>query len=346
MMIPAEKLRMLSERLLERIGTPRYDAETIADVLVTANLRGIDSHGVGLLPIYARRVFSGLIEPKAQPQVVRQTSSTAIVDGRNGFGQVAALKGMKIAIEKASSCNVSIVTIRNTNHFGIAGYYGMLAVKQDMIGLVMCNTHALMPPEGGAKPIIGTNPLCVAIPAGKYYPIVLDIATSAVARGKIRLALRKCENIPEGWALDKLGKPTTDPAAALDGLLLPMAGHKGYGLSLAIDILSGILSGAASGPEVKSPFDFSGLCNMGNFLMAINIDAFIPIETFKARIDKLIEAIKNSPRASGVRDIFLPGEIEFREEERRSKQGIPLDDETWGDLVSIGDKLKLDITRT
>jgi LDH2 family malate/lactate/ureidoglycolate dehydrogenase len=321
-------------KALEKIGVDKENAEIVADCLVKADLYGISSHGVARLPTYVERAKRGLIELHPEIRVIRENSSIAVLDGGNGFGQVVGVKAMDLAVEKARRTGIGAVSVYNSNHFGIAAYYSIRALKHSMIGIAMSNTAPAMAPWGGAKSILGTNPISFAIPSS-HQPIILDMATSKVARGKIRIALEKGEKIPEGWAIDELGLPTTDPAKAMKGCLLPIEGPKGSGLSLVVDILSGVLSGGSFGRDVGSTEDFSRPTRISHFMIAINISNFIPLEYFMTRIDKLITEIKNCPRAPNIERIYLPGEIELEEEKRRLKEGIPIDDNTFNKLLNL-----------
>lgn len=329
--------------ILTALKVPPEEADTVADNLVKANLKGIDSHGVFRLREYVRKVENGTIIPGATIKVVRETASTMLLDGGSGFGQVVGVKAMTIAIKKAREEGIGVVSVRNSNHFGIAAYYTLLAAEQDMIGIVMCNGTSLVAPWGGRTPILGTNPISFAVPAGGAKPIVLDMATSASARAKILLAKEIGEGIPEGWAVDEAGRPTTDPDAALRGAQLPFGGYKGYGLALMIDILSGALSGSACGRDVKSLLQLDEPSNLGQLYIAINIDAFVPRESFKEKVDKLIKDIKSCQPAAGFKEVLIPGELEFREEEKRFKHGIPLSEEEWRTIQELAETLGVNL---
>jgi LDH2 family malate/lactate/ureidoglycolate dehydrogenase len=336
--LTASELNAMCVSVLHKIGVPQSEAEIVSDNLVKANLRGIDAHGVFFLPRLVRKVLNKTIVPGAETRVVSESGSTALMDGGHGFGQVIGVRAMKMAIEKARAHGIGAVSARNTNHFGILSYYAMLALEFDMIGLVLCNAGPCVAPWGGRTPILGTNPLCFAIPSGKARPIVLDMSTSAASRAKILLAEQKKENIPEGWAIDREGRPATDPKAALEGALLPFGGAKGYGLSLVVDILAGALADTACGTDVKAMTFLEETSNMGQFYAAINVDSFVPIAKFKARVDALINSIKNSSPSEGLEEVLLPGEIESREEEKRLREGISISDETWRNLKSLIDE--------
>lgn len=339
---PGELLEFCKTALM-RVGVPEEDAAIVADALVMANLRGIDSHGVVRLYSYVNRITRGLIEPKARPKVVRDFGATSVVDGGNGLGYVAAVFAADLAVEKAKRYGVGVVGVRNSNHFGMAAYYGIRIARNRMIGVVMSNAPPAIAPWGGKAARLGTNPICFAFPYKEDGPIVLDMALTVVARGKIRLAALKREKIPEGWAFDEEGKPTTDPEAALRGTLAPIGGPKGYGLAVSVDILSGVLTGSAYSIYVKALDDFSGPSGTGFFIQAINVEAFEPYDDYLKNLENLVRIIKETPRSSGITEIYLPGEIEMISAERRLKEGIPLDQETLDRLRSTALKLGMEL---
>ncbi|MGE5572675.1 MAG: Ldh family oxidoreductase [Bacteroidota bacterium] len=340
--LDAERAKQICRDMLRAAGVPRQDAELIADTLVFAELRGVSSHGLVRLGSYIRRVKLGLMNPTASPCVVQKGASTALVDGCNGFGQVVTMRAMNLAIEMAGATGAAVVGVRNSNHFGAAAYYVMAAVKVGMIGVVLSNAAPAMAPWGGAVAMMGTNPLAIGIPAGEEPPVVLDMATSAVARGKIRLAAKKGERIPEGWALNSKGEPTTDPQEALAGTLLPASGPKGYGLALVIDVLSGILTGSGFSRMVRSLDDMSGPVRAGHLVATINVQAFTNLPSFKAEVDAFIREVKDCPKAAGVDRIYLPGEIEFEAASRLSERGITVSDGVAADLKALGAELGVD----
>ncbi|MGB9867533.1 MAG: Ldh family oxidoreductase [Bacillota bacterium] len=333
-------LRQFCSQVLTGIGVPEVDAEIVADTMVKADLRGVNSHGVARLPSYVRRVRAGLMSPNTQVTVVRETQSTLLIDGGNGFGQVAAYWTVRKLIQKARSSGVAAGGIRNTNHYGMGAYYAVMPTEHDMIGLAVSNAPPAMAPIGGSKAMLGTNPLSVAAPCGKWPAVVLDMATSLVSRGKIRLAAIEGKKIPPGWGLDSRGVPTDDPHAVLrGGTLTPIAGPKGYGLAFMIDVLAGVLTGAGFGEKLKAIDDLSGEAGTGNFFMVIDIGSFMPVDEFKDRIDALVEQIKNSPRVPGVEKIYLPGEIEWENEQLRLKEGISLPEEVVRELMLVGQEV-------
>lgn len=336
--VSADRLKDFCVTVLERAGVLNSHAHIVADSLVEANLRGIDSHGVVLLPKYVKRIKLGLINPKAVPKVVEDTGAIAVVDGDNGLGQVAATKAMEISMVKAREYGVGVVGIRNSNHFGMAAYIAMQAIESEMIGIVLSNAAPSMAPWGGTQPLFGTNPLAVAVPTN-HDPIVLDMALGVVARGKIRTAAREGESIPKGWALDEHGNPTTDPQAALKGSVLPIAGPKGYGMALIIDVLSGVLTGSSFADSISSVHETEGIAHVGHFVGAINIRSFMPVTLFKDRISKMIRKVHQSPLAKGVDRIYLPGEIEANEKRKRIRLGVPLGKIEQQQLLNLAEEL-------
>lgn len=329
---------------LARVGVPEEDAAVVADALVAANLRGIDSHGVARLYSYVERLLRGLINPSAKPRVVQDFGAAALVDGNNGLGYVAAVYASDLAVEKARKYGIGVVGVRNSSHFGMAAYYGMRIARNRMIGIIASNAPPAMAPWGGKVARLGTNPICMAFPC-RGEPIVLDMALSVVARGKIRLAALKRERIPEGWAFDEEGRPTTDPQAALRGTLAPIGGPKGYGLALAVEILSGVLTGSAYSIHVKALDDYSGPSGTGFFIEAINVEAFRPFEEYLGDLENLARIIKETPKASGVSEIFLPGEIEENTSKQRLREGVPLDRETVELLKKTALMLRIELPK-
>lgn len=340
MKISPERLRQTVCHLLKHWQATDEEAALVADCLVRAEMRGIDTHGVYFLNLLSDRVDARMIRIPTVLDVVREDETTAILDGGNGLGQVAAHRAMTRAIQKARQFGTGLVLVRNTNHIGILAFYSALAAREGMVGIVMCNSAPSMSPWGGAEPFFGTNPLSIAIPGEGGDPIVLDMSSSIVARGKIRRAQRMKEPIPSGWALDENGQPTTDPDAALKGTLLPIGGPKGYGLAFMIDILVGMLSGSHYGPEVKSFHQLSGPTGIGVLTLAIDIERFMPLPQFKERLASYGTSIRKVKRASGVSRIYLPGEIELEKEKKSVEEGIELSDSTVRSLNQLLEKAK------
>jgi LDH2 family malate/lactate/ureidoglycolate dehydrogenase len=325
-------LRAFILAVLDRWGTPPTVAELTADLMVRTDLRGVDSHGIGMLPSYLRWYRAGYIVPDAEPKIVRDEGTTAVVDGQQAFGHYVATCAMELAIAKARAHGVGFVTCHNSNHYGAAANYSLMALPHDMIGISLTNSPwPAVVPTFGRQAMMSTNPISVAAPAGHEYPFVLDMATSTVAVGKLSVAARWAKPIPAGWALDSTGQPTTDAAAAYQTrLLTPLGGtreqggHKGYGLAVMVDILCGVLAGAtwaAQAREVEGPVTRS---DVGHFLGAIDIQRFRPLDLFKTDMDDLLRALKNSPKAEGEERIYVAGEPEWECEQVRRREGIPL----------------------
>jgi L-2-hydroxycarboxylate dehydrogenase (NAD+) len=290
----------------------------------------VDSHGIGMLPTYQRWHRRGWIVPTAEPKVVRDEGTTAVVDGQQAFGHYTATVAMELAIAKARAYGVGFVTCRNSNHYGAAANYSMMALTHDMIGLSLTNSGPAVVPTYGRQAMLGTNPISLAAPAGREVPFVLDMATSTVAIGKLSIALRWGKPIPAGWALDDEGQPTTDPTVAYESRLLTplgatreLGGHKGYGLAVMVDILSGVLAGAAFA-DVRRRDPDPVRPDIGHFFGAIDIRRFRDLVEFKADMDELLAALKASPKAEGQDRIYVAGEPEWECEQRRQREGIPV----------------------
>jgi LDH2 family malate/lactate/ureidoglycolate dehydrogenase len=335
--LPAERLHEFCARVFVRLGVPEADARLAADVLSCADRRGIDSHGVARLHSYVELLAAGRVNPRPTLSVVRETASTATLDGGNGLGLVVGPKANELALEKADRAGTGWVAVRHSNHFGIAGYYVLRALERDRIGWAMTNSSKGVVPLWGAERMLGTNPIAIAFPGAQEPPIVIDLATSAVAYGKIEMALREGVSIPEGWAIDRNGHGTTDPAAMLQGgALLPLGsdrergGHKGYCLALMVDVLSAVLSGANWGPFAP-PFTMSQEqpprsvgSGLGHFFGAMRLDAFLEPQEFKAQIDDLVRTLRSTRPAPGTAGPLLPGDPEREAEAERARSGIPL----------------------
>ena len=310
--------------LLQAHGVPAEDAATIAACLVRAELRGVDTHGLCWLPIYLERVRKGLINPRPALEVKRVTPVAASLDGQNGFGFVVGMRAMAEAIAMAREFGIGVVSARRSTHYGMAACYALPAVEAGLMAMVFSNASPAMPPWGGKSVMLGTNPFCMAAPAGKYKPIILDMSPAVAARGKIRRAQRRGESIPAGYALDADGRPTTDATAALAGVVLPIGGYKGSGLAMFMDIFGGVISGADFGGDVGNQSKtFDRPQGVGHFFLAMRPNLFVPEDEYRARIDTLIERVRAAPRAEGFAEILLPGEPEDRIEAERRRTGIP-----------------------
>lgn len=343
-----EDLRSYVEAFFKKFDTSQEDAAIAADILISADLRGISSHGIiRLHTYYGDRLVKKQINPHAPLTVVRETPNSLLLDGENGLGQLVGYRSMTRCIEKANQAGLAMVTVRNSNHYGIAGYYAMMALKENMIGISLTNSQPLVAPTYGKSAILGTNPIAVAVPAGSERPYVLDMATSIVPIGRITVYEKAGKEIPTGWGIDGNGNVTNDPTRVLNGgALMPLggtdilAGYKGYGLSLLVDILCGVLSGASFGVDVGHPSENRG-ANVGHFFAAFRVDNFRPLVDFQQDMDRLIRQLKDAPKAEGQERIYIHGEKEFIKSELYQKEGIPLLPEVIKSLVEAGKKVGL-----
>jgi LDH2 family malate/lactate/ureidoglycolate dehydrogenase len=305
-------------------GVLPKNAALIAQCLIAADLRGIDTHGINRIPSYMERVRQGVLDPKASPTVKQVTPVVAQVDGHNGFGFLAAHAGMAAAIESAKTFGIGMASVAHSNHFGMSAWIVQQALDAELMSLVFTNSSPALPVWGGRSKLMGVSPIACGAP-GKDKPLILDMAPSVAARGKIYKAKRRGEKIPLDWALDKHGKPTDDPEAALDGgVMLPMGGPKGSALSVMMDVFSGVLSGSAFAGHVTNPYDPSKPADVGHFLVAIKPDLFMGLDEFKERMQYLYDRVVGSDMAAGVDRIYFPGEIEILTQEERRRTGIPL----------------------
>ncbi len=325
MRVSSEQLKSVAEAFLVSFGAQKVEARLVADNLVAAELRGISTHGINFLPMIAERIQKGVLTVPTQIRVISDDEAVTHIDGGNGLGQVAATEATRKAIEKARRFGVGISLVRNTNHVGLLAFYTKMVASQGMIGICMCNSAAAMAPWGGAEPFFGTNPLSIAAPSGTESPIVLDMSTSIVARGKIRKAVKTKQSIPLNWALDASGAPTDDPAAAMEGTLLPIGGPKGYGLAFFVDLISGLLSGSKYSREVSTFHQPLSPTGVGVMTMAIDIGRFMPRRVFDALVGEHVRVIRESPKARNFDRIYLPGEIEAEREKLGLEQGIQID---------------------
>lgn len=341
--ISEAKEKKLIIDILDKVNVGAQDAAKVADVLVAADMRGIKSHGIARLPIYVKRLQEGLINKNPDIKPIKESKGVALIDGDNGLGQVASGIAMEKCIELAKEYGISVVGLRNSNHFGIASYYSMMASESDLIGFVATNTSPLMAPFGGREAMLGTNPFAVAIPANEEADIVLDMATSLVPRGKIEVFEREGKEVPIGWGITKEGLNTSDPKEILEGTILPVGGPKGYGMAVVVDILAGLMTGSAYLNDVGSLFgDYDRSQNLGMVAFAIDVSNFIEIEKFKEEIDTYINRIRDSKKASGNDKIYLPGEIEHNNILRSLEEGITLDNALVEEIRELSDSLGID----
>jgi L-2-hydroxycarboxylate dehydrogenase (NAD+) len=355
--VSAETLKSFCTEALERLNVPHEDAQVVAKVLVEADLRGIDSHGVARMSRYVTGIQQGMMRPNAKPKTVHETDVSATIDGNAGLGQPTSYRAMQLAIAKARKHHLGFVGVRNSNHFGIAGFYAMMALTEDMIGICTTNSEVLVVPTFARNAILGTNPIAIAIPANKERPFVLDMSTATVTRGKLEVYARLEKTMPLNWATDENGIATDDPNRVLQNImkragggLLPLGGstedsggHKGYGLALAVEIFSAVLSGAFYANMVY-PKDANGKplpSGIGHFFGAMRIDAFRPKDEFKRDMDDLIRRLKEAPKAKGADRIYIHGEKEFEQAEQLAKSGIPLNAKVLEDLRGIAKQLDM-----
>ena len=335
--IQAERLTEIANTLLQSAGASEDEASTVARHCIGANLVGHDSHGIISIPTYIERMQVGHIVPGAPIEVVQETATTTVVDGNWGFGFVVSEQLMTTTIEKARKNGVAAATVRRQGHVGRVADYPLMAVEADMIGLMTADSGRSaksVVPFGGREPRLGTNPICIAMPSNLEGPMFVDMATSAVAAGKLNLAAARGKSIPEGWLLDKDGNPTTNPADKAGGAMLPLGGtegHKGYGLSAMVEILSGVLTGLGFG------HDPSGRHNDGCFMAVFDVGAFRPLDEFKQEVTDFAAYLKSSPPAEGFDEVYYPGELEHLRAQRLRSEGIDVEDSTWQKLANLAD---------
>ncbi|MCX8035655.1 MAG: Ldh family oxidoreductase [Candidatus Sumerlaeia bacterium] len=329
----ADEVKQLAADIAVAAGVARSDAEILAGALIDADLHGVSTHGVSRLNIYIRRIQKKLIDPTADLVVNRRRPAVLEVDANNGLGQVQAVKTLRLLEPLAREYGVAAATIRRSQHFGALSFYCNWAAARDMILLAMTSCEPALSPEGACEGFFGTNPIAASFPTGKGFPIKVDLATSIVARGNIIAAHKAGRPIPEGWALDPDGNPTTDAAAALAGTVLAMAGHKGAALALMVEMFSSVLSGAAIGNEIGSMYKHMDReQNVGHFFCLMDIAAFIDPAVFRQRTDRMIDRIKACRRRPGVEEILVPGERSHRKALENRTKGIPIGDETVAEL--------------
>lgn len=332
--LPAERATALCEAVFTRLGLSESEVADCTRAIMFATLRGLDSHGiVSILPGIASSVKRGQTQPHADIIALSEAAVTASYKGNSAAGPVIGSHAMRAAIARAKQHGVGVVTAVNCAHFGAASAYAAMALPESMFGLVMCNAAPAVAPFGGSRPLHGTNPIAYAAP-GTDMPIVLDIATSMVASGQLMKASRRGQTIPLGWALDESGAGTTDPAAALKGALLPFGGHKGYGIGILVDLLTGALAGSSLGLGVQQSNPDPDVGGQAFFFLAIDPRFFSSPEVYAERVDQLISDARSIKPAEGFAEVLLPGELEWREEQKRKKEGIPLYDGDWAALLA------------
>ncbi|KRF28232.1 Ldh family oxidoreductase [Phycicoccus sp. Soil802] len=332
----ASDLSRFATDVLVAEGVPEADAALLADSLVTAELWGHASHGMLRLPWYVTRLRSGAMERTTAAEVVRDGGAVVVLEGGHGIGQVLTQRAVELGIDRARVHGISGVAIRNSGHFGTAAYFTRQAAEAGCIALLITNASPAMAPWGGQVKAIGTNPWSIAAPAGRHGVVVMDLANTAVARGKVYLAAERGEAIPEGWAATADGTPTTDPAEAIAGLILPMAGPKGYVISFMMDVLAGVLTGSSFGDGVAGPYDPDRRSGAGHLLITIDVSAVSDAAEFSARIEALVDQTRGGELAAWADEILVPGELEDRTRARLAAHGIPLAATTRDALATLG----------
>ncbi len=333
MKYPVEKIRDFCEKIWVKAGLSEEDARTCVDVLLAADIRGQRTHGTTHMKDYCERLRRGTATNGQDIEITKTGDSTLVIDAKHAVGMVAAPKAMRACIEQAKKSGVCFAGVHNGVHYGLGAYYPMMCLEENMIGFSVTNAPALVAPFGGADPLLGTNPVSVAIPAGEYPALVMDIATSVAAKGNIALAMKEGRDIPLGMALDKDGNPTTDAKAANEGVLLPFGAHKGYSIGLIISILAFALSGADMDINIPRFFEHPELeANCGYFMGCIDISRFCPVDEFKKRVDSLFALIKACRPAKGSRGVLIPGEIEYNKTLVAQEEGIDLSEATLQDF--------------
>ena len=321
--------------ILRLVGESKENAQIASEIMVINDLRGISTHGTNLLRMIAKRCEAEMLSLPTRVVVVSEDMATLVLDGGDGLGQVAGYKMMNAAIEKAHLDGLGMALLRDTNNVGSLGYYVHKAAMQNMAAIMMTNGNPSMAPYGGAEPFLGSNPIAFAVPASSEMPVMLDMSSSVVARGKIRMAALKNENIPLDWALDSEGNPTSDPQKALKGCLMPVGGPKGSGLAIIVDIFAGILSGSSYGRNLKSFHELEGKTGVGACFIAIDISRFMAVDKFRNLVGEYARALKSCELREGFEEILLPGEIELRKEQESREDGIDMPVEVINDLNEL-----------
>ena len=340
MRIAERTLLDAAKDILVLLGEEKENARIAAEALVGADMRGIPTHGVNLLRLVSQRVAAKMLDLPTRIEILKQDEATAVLNGNNGLGQVAAHHGVRVSVEKAKRAGIGMAVVRNTNNLGALGYYSARAASRDgVISILMTNGNPSVAPFGSADPFFGTNPVSISVPSAGCRPLVLDMSASVVARGKIRLAAMSGEAIPPGWACDETGEPTTDPKRALKGSLLPLGGPKGSGLAMMIDILAGVLSGSAYSRRLKSFHELDGATGVGACFIAIDVCRFVDAGSFAETVGEYVLEMKGLRKQPGVKEILAPGEVEIIKVEESRKSGIEVPEPVVKNMNEILSKL-------
>jgi LDH2 family malate/lactate/ureidoglycolate dehydrogenase len=346
-MIPIKKLNEFIIELTRKAGLPEEQAGLLADTLIDADLKGIDTHGLLRLPIYVKRMETGVINVNEPIRLVKEKGVIQLLDARNVLGQVACVRGMELAISKAEQFGLGASGIFNSNHCGALGYYTELAAEKKMIGLSTTNVVPLMAPIGGKEKVVGNNPLAISVPRTQGPPVTYDSATSTVSYGKVLTYLRRGEEIPLGWALDDKGLETDNPEEVISkrGSLTPFAAHKGYGLAFILEILAGVLTGAGFGRQLRSLYDADHFSGIGQFFLAINVEYFMDTDLFFGRLEEWIEQVKGSAPVRETKEILIPGEISQRNKQKNLQTGITYDEALINELNLLAHRYGVSLLR-
>ncbi len=337
MRVDPRELRAFVAEALSSVGVPRRDAEVAAEAIVEGDLRGFHSHGVLRLPGYVEGLERGAIRAETTLRRVSRRGAVLVYDAAHSLGHVVGRRAALKAVELAREHGVGVVAVRNASHYGIAGYYTTLIAERGMVGFATCGTEPAVAPYGGSRAVLGTNPISIALPRRDGPPIVVDMATSRVSRGKILQAWKEGREIPEGWAVGPDGEPTTDPERALEGALLPFGGYKGYALGLALEVLAGPAVGAAAGREVRGTTDPTVPCNKGDLFAALDLSALVDEHEYFERLERLVAEVKESGE-----EVLLPGEPEFRRRERALREGLRLPEGSVRAVREVAERLGLE----
>jgi LDH2 family malate/lactate/ureidoglycolate dehydrogenase len=340
-----DDLKLFCKQAYLSVGVPEDEAEIVAGLLAKSDLRGVETHGVMRLPIYIQRLQKGYVRPACKMTTVKEKGATAFLEAHGSMGHVVAHKAMEITIRKASEHGIGWVSVKDSGHFGVAGLFSMMALERDFIGYAVSNSAPMMAPWGGRERILGNNPVSYAFPADRYSPVVLDFSCSVVSSGKLILCRKKGEKIPLGWAYDKEGLPTEDPFEGYEGggSLVPIGGHKGYGMVLAHELLTSVLTGGKWTRSIKSLYeeDKTGVQGTCHSFMAVDPDCFVGRDQFKKDMDDYVRSIKGSARARANEEILMPGEPEYRTEKRFLEEGIPLSPHTVKELTALAEAIQI-----